>query len=789
MGSSPIRQPDGAAVQFMILDFLQEILDYSESPGEMGQFLARQLREVMGVRAVLLLQHGTGDQCGATRIVAVEPVRARNRIQLTPMEELIRLLWDEQQAMLLVRASAPPQVASVMDSLGLTTLSMTPLRVGEARVGTLLALDHPDLHRNEEVIRLLQVLSPVFALILRNTLYYESQEAKVLAQAESYRALFQTNQDGYVVVGKDGCLLDANEAYLGMSGYTLDEIRQLNISDLDALETREETDRHSEKIRRQGSDRFLSRHRRKDGSSFPVEVSTTHVPNQETSIGFIRDLTTQAATEAALRQSEAHHRELVEILGEGVSIANATDTLTMVNPEAERIFGVGPGELVGRSLREFTEDAEWQQISENTARRMKGLPDSYQLQIRRADGTRRTLQVTATPRFDATGEYAGSLGVFRDITEELKAQETLRLTQKMESLGHLAGGVAHDMNNVLSAILGLASAHLDAQPEGSSLHAALQTITKACLRGRNMVKSLLDFARHDMAGERPISLNTLVEEEARLLERSIPATIRIQLDLEPNLGSILGDSDALSLTLMNLCVNAVDAMPEGGSLCFKTRRLPGDQVLLAVQDTGTGMPPQVLEHATDPFFTTKPQGKGTGLGLSLAYSTVKAHHGDLQIQSTPGLGTTVEMRFPSATTTEATPSPQAFLEPMPISESLRILLVDDDDLIQSAVSMQLEALGHLTSVAASGEAALALVVQGLHPDIIILDMNMPGWGGARTLPKLKEALPEVPILLSTGRLDQQAIDLSRAYPGVSILPKPFGFQELGEAFAEIRSGQ
>jgi CheY-like chemotaxis protein len=356
----------------------------------------------------------------------------------------------------------------------------------------------------------------------------------------------------------------------------------------------------------------------------------------------------------------------------------------------------------------------------------------------------------------------------------------------MESLGHLAGGVAHDMNNVLSAILGLASAHLDTQPEGSSLHSALQTITKACLRGRNMVKSLLDFARHDMAGERPISLNTLVEEEARLLERSIPANIRISLDLEAGIGSILGDPDSLSLTLMNLCVNAVDAMPEGGSLRFKTRRLPGNLVLLSVQDTGTGMPSHVLEHATDPFFTTKPHGKGTGLGLSLAYSTVKAHHGDLRIKSAPGQGTTIELQFPCAASNETATFTRDLIDSPSTTQSLQILLVDDDDLIQSAVSMQLEALGHQPIVAASGEDALDMVGKGLSPDIVILDMNMPGWGGARTLPKLREALPGVPIFLSTGRLDQQAIDLSRAHPGVSILPKPFGFQELGAAFAGIR---
>jgi CheY-like chemotaxis protein len=354
----------------------------------------------------------------------------------------------------------------------------------------------------------------------------------------------------------------------------------------------------------------------------------------------------------------------------------------------------------------------------------------------------------------------------------------------MESLGNLAGGLAHDMNNVLGAILGLATTHMNSQPEDTRLHAALDTITKACLRGRNMVKSLLDFSRKDMAGERATSLNTLLEDEARLLERTIPANIAIQLELDPAAGAILGDPDALSLVLMNLCVNAVDAMPEGGRLALRSRALPEHQVLLAVEDTGAGMSPDTLEHALEPFFTTKPQGKGTGLGLSLVYSTVKAHHGELAIQSRPGHGTTVEIRFH---TMQPDSAPTAGLAPETncAMAARCILLVDDDELIRESVQAQLEAMEHRVALAACGEEAMSMVAQGFLPDLVLLDMNMPGWGGAGTLPKLREALPGVPILLSTGRADQRAIDLARAHPGVTILAKPFGFRELQATFGTL----
>ncbi len=778
------QRTDAAAVQFMIVDFLEDILRFSESPSEMGLFLARKLREVLGVRAVVMLQHGPDLQDGASRILALDPERAGGINLLPGLNKVLSAGSEHSNAAIFLRPLASPTIAAAMDLLGVKSLSLTALRVGDLRVGTLIALDHLDLQRTDDVLNLLAALSPVFALILRNALHFEAQEGKVIAQAEEYRALLRTNLDGYLVTDSNGSLLDANEAYLRMSGYDLAELRGLHMSILDAVETKDETVQHTEKMKLEGSDRFLSRHRRKDGTSFPVEVSTTYVPSRGVLIGFIRDLTEKAEAEHSLRESEAHHRELIEILGEGVAATDLHETIIMANPEAARIFAVPPDQLIGQTLRAFMDEADWQQVMDQTRRRMDGQTNSYQTHIRRADGTRRTLQLTATPRRDGAGRVTGSLAVFRDMTEEIQTQEALRLSQKMESLGNLAGGLAHDMNNVLGAILGLATTNLDLQPEGSRLHSTFQTITKACLRGRNMVKSLLDFARKDMTGERSVSLNELVQEEARLLERTIPTNVSIRLDLDPEVGTILGDPDALSLVLMNLCVNAVDAMPEGGLLTLSTRSQPDGRVLLAVVDTGAGMSPETLEHAVDPFFTTKPQGKGTGLGLSLAYSTVKAHHGDLTIQSRLGQGTSVEMRF-QAVLAQAEPAPREDDEATHPGASCRILLVDDDELIQSSVAAQLEAMGHEAIVTSSGEQAMERVEQGLQPDAIILDMNMPGWGGARTLPRLRAALPEVPILLSTGRADQRALDLARAIQGVTILAKPFSFRELQATFAAI----
>jgi PAS domain S-box-containing protein len=378
----------------------------------------------------------------------------------------------------------------------------------------------------------------------------------------------------------------------------------------------------------------------------------------------------------------------------------------------------------------------------------------------------------------------------RKQAEEEKAllQAQLQQSQKMESLGTLAGGVAHDMNNVLGAILGLASAHMSSLPPGCDLHRSLATICKATERGGQMVKSLLSFARQSTAEFRILDLNIIIRDERSLLERTTLAKIRTHLDLEANLRPILGDASALTHAIMNLCVNAVDAMPEHGHLTLRTRNVDEDSVEVVVEDTGTGMAQEVLGKAMDPFFTTKEVGKGTGLGLSMVYSTVKAHRGQLLIESEPGQGTRVRIRLPACQ--HETPA-QPDSEPAEAATSRRmlaVLLIDDDELIQHSMQMMLESLGHRVHMAGSGEEALVVLESGFEPDLVILDVNMPGLGGAGTLPRLRRMNPSVPVLLSTGRADQSALALASGHPDVTLISKPFRVTELQQQLEGIGLG-
>jgi CheY-like chemotaxis protein len=357
----------------------------------------------------------------------------------------------------------------------------------------------------------------------------------------------------------------------------------------------------------------------------------------------------------------------------------------------------------------------------------------------------------------------------------------------MESLGILAGGVAHDMNNVLGAILVTASAHQDNQVEGSATHRAFGTILRAAERGGKLVKGLLTFSRQSPAEERDVDLNAVIREEVELLERTTLAQVRLVLDLDPDLASIRGDAGALTHAVMNLCVNAVDAMPANGTLTLRTRNLGGGWIQAQVQDEGCGMPPEVLAKALDPFYTTKKVGKGTGLGLSMVYNTVRAHHGELDLQSEPGHGTCVTMRFP-ATATAPAPEPAGEGLHGAAPGGLLVRVVDDDELMQSTLVPTLQGLGHRTASATCGESALAQIEEGTQPDVMILDLNMPGLGGAGTLAGLRTKRPSLPVLLVSGKVDQAALDLAGTDSRVALLPKPFTAQELERQLeAAVRS--
>jgi PAS domain S-box-containing protein len=371
----------------------------------------------------------------------------------------------------------------------------------------------------------------------------------------------------------------------------------------------------------------------------------------------------------------------------------------------------------------------------------------------------------------------------RHETERRRLEAEVQHVHKLESLGTLAGGVAHDMNNILGAVMGVASLVLEQHRHDPALAKDMDTLLRAAARGRDLVKGLTDFARRDVQEPHPTDLNELLTREAELLRRTTRQKVEVDLDLQPGLPPVLGDAGSLSNAVMNLCVNAVDAMPEGGRLRLATRLLASGDVQVAVVDTGTGMAPEVLKQAMDPFFTTKPKGKGTGLGLALTYSIVKAHHGRMALASEAGRGTEVLLHFPPMATvppeTAGGERRAATLRPT------EILLVDDDDLLRATIPSMLEALGHHVAVAASGPEALAALEQAPPPEVALLDVNMPDMDGLETFRRLRARRPDLPVLFATGLKDDRLEALLRTSPAVGYLAKPFTLPELEARLAAL----
>lgn len=505
---------------------------------------------------------------------------------------------------------------------------------------------------------------------------------------------------------------------------------------------------------------------------------------------------TLRASERMLQDSQA-----VAHIGSYITELNAAEFATntwKASPEIYKIFGIDksyPHTLDGwAGFIHPDSKEELLAYHKQVVEERKRFDLQYKI-IRINDGEERWVQGTGEIEYDEHSNPIRMLGTIQDITERklvedqnTQLQAQLHHVQKMENLGSLAGGIAHDMNNVLGAILGLASANIEVQPAGSPARRAFEVIIKAAERGGKMVRSLLTFARKSPAETLQLDMNTVLQEEVHLLENTTLSKVRLVLDLGPNLRPISGDVNALTHALMNLCVNAVDAMPDNGTLTFRTRNVDNDWIEVMVEDTGTGMPKEVLEKAMDPFFTTKGIGKGTGLGLSIVYQTVKAHRGQMEILSEPSQGTRVRMRFPACEISHpntANPAVDQVANPL---LAMKVLLVDDDELIQSSMQTILEVLGHTVTTASSGEEALARLEAGFGPDLVILDMNMPGLGGIGTLPRLRALRPNVPVLLSTGRVDQTALELASAHAGVTLLSKPFSMRELQQHLEPLGRG-
>lgn len=465
-------------------------------------------------------------------------------------------------------------------------------------------------------------------------------------------------------------------------------------------------------------------------------------------------------------------------------LINSSGRLLLANASAARMLDAErPEDLIGLEVSEIIGPAHRAPVAERIRQSAReGVPTPP---VQEALLTRKGREVWVEvqtvpielPGGRATLVFALDLSQQRrDEEERRKLEAEVQHSQRLDSLGSLAGGIAHDMNNVLAAVMGMASLLQLKHESDLPLAKSLLTIEHAATRGRDLVKGLTDFARKGLHEPAVMDLNALVRKELDLLIRTSRQRFVFEVHLEKELPPIMGEATTLGSAFMNLCVNAFDAMPGGGTLWIRTFRQDG-RVILQIQDTGEGIPQEILPRVTEPFFTTKAAGRGTGLGLAMVYGTAKAHGGTLDILSAVGEGTCITLGFPSMALDAAEKATALPSEPSP-KRSLQILLVDDDDLIRSTLPPMLEQLGHLVDTASSGLEALRRLSGGLEADLVILDHHMPGLSGAETLPRILQLRPGARIILATGFLDTDLKILLADFPAVLTLPKPFGLAEL-----------
>jgi PAS domain S-box-containing protein len=417
-------------------------------------------------------------------------------------------------------------------------------------------------------------------------------------------------------------------------------------------------------------------------------------------------------------------------------------------------------------------------------------------------------EVTASGHYEKDEEtkkkrFLGTVGIIKDITERKRAEDEkaaletqLQQAQKMEAIGRLAGGVAHDMNNVLSAIMGSASVlETEIDPDDHK-KADIENILLACRKGRDLTRDLLGFARKGKYVRESISMNDVVKEALGLLGRTIAKSITIKTNLEENLNCTLGDRSQIHHVLMNICINAADAMKGRGRLTINTKNVfldkslatklgglePGDYVEVEVIDTGVGMDGETLRMAFEPFFTTKPKGEGTGLGLSMVYGVMKNHGGVVNIDSEPGKGTAVSMHLPAF---EQVEQPQAAVEagrPSIRPDRGGILLVDDEKIVRNSAKRLLERLGYTVFLAEHGEAALKIYKKEKERiSLVLLDLIMPEMNGPTAFKELKKMDSDVKVLLLSGYPKDEKIETLLEEGAMGFMQKPFDMQAISEA--------
>jgi PAS domain S-box-containing protein len=519
-------------------------------------------------------------------------------------------------------------------------------------------------------------------------------------------------------------------------------------------------------------------------------------------IGSCVDITARREAEGALRASEAKYRSIVETTNEWIWAVDLEGRWTYSNRAVEKILGYAPEELVGKETLGYVhpEDAAAARERLRDAIAQGAGWNGVVLRWRHRNGSVRQLESNATPVAGAGGELQGFRGADRDITERMHLEAQLRHSQKMEAIGTLAGGIAHDFNNLLTTILGYTDLALERVDE-EELREDLEQIQKAGERAAVLTRQLLAFSRKQVVSPVVLDVNEVVRELEKMLGRLIGEDVELVTSLDPELGKVRADPGQIEQIIVNLVVNARDAMPDGGRLTIETGNVdpshspgwgppnapPGRGVCLVVRDTGTGMDSETQSHIFEPFFTTKPAGKGTGLGLSTVYGIVNQSEGHVLVESETGRGTTFRIFLPRVD--EPASGLSAHARGAPSGGRETILLVEDEEPLRALGRRVLEKEGYTLLEASSAEAAIAAArARPGEIALMVTDAIMPGMSGPDLARLLASSHPAMKVLFISGYTDDEIVRKGVFQASEEFLQKPFTPLELAKKVRQVLDG-
>jgi PAS domain S-box-containing protein len=647
----------------------------------------------------------------------------------------------------------------------------------------------------------------------------KATEARLQAQNERFQNIIDNTDAGFFRIGLDGCYEVVNPAWLRMYGFECKEDAiGLHFSKVHTPEDAARAEEVFKSVLRGESVRSGESARlRRDGtlghhsfSANPV-LDGSRVAGME---GFLIDISARKAAEQERRRTEQRY----ELISE-----NATDVIWLwdleighcvyVSPSVQKMRGFSPREIMLQPLDQTMPPDAYRKVNAETQRRKAAVEagdesariDTNEIEYLRKDGTTGVTETVTKLLSDERGTVRQVLGVSRDITErkqaecaQAKLEAQLRHAQKMESVGRLAGGVAHDFNNLLTVINGYSEFLLSQLNAPGPLRSYAQEIRKAGERAASLTKQLLAFSRKQVTEPRVLDLNTTIKDSAPFLQRLIGEDVALTTRLDGALGQVIADPDQIGQVLMNLVVNARDAMPEGGKLDIETKNVefasdntaispdttPGRYVLVSVTDTGLGMDETTQLHIFEPFFTTKEAGKGTGLGLSTVYGIIRQSGGWIDVSSQVGSGTAFKLYLPRI---DAGPMPERNETSAPtLGGSGTILLVEDQEAVRTLTKAVLRQYGYQVIEAFDGEEAIAVASRfsgQIH--LLLTDVILPGMNGKQVSERLKGLRPDMKVLFMSGYAADVIAHRGALDRGVALLRKPFSPEQLAAKVRDV----